>query len=349
MFDDPDDAESRKALERGYVGLDADDFDAVASAIAGAREAGVEPDDVRVRYLEFMTTWLTVTLDEDEAARLYDDALGLLDEGVRLEDARDAARVVLDVAEVVMFAGEPEHAEPALRRLCARDDLEASADGGARLLWAQIALDYDEEPAEALEILDAATATVRSDPDHVGLRAAALVELRRFAPARELLEEALARGDDTDLHHQLGMVLRSLDEHEAGIAHLLEVRARDLETHGIDPDAELDPDEAEDLRHLLEGLLGSLPDRALSCVDSATVRAERWPSEAAVRRGGDPRAAVWFEGEPDSESGHVDAIVIYGDALTVGAEHEDRVVDVLTLCLSAEFQRVFGFDLPIGL
>ena len=223
--------------------------------------------------------------------------------------------------------------------------------GDARLAWASLVFEAQEDPAEALAILDEASDELRERSTYASLRAALYMELDRDDEAVELLEQALARDDETELHYQLGIVLRDLDRGEEAVEHLLTVRRRDIDENEVDAAAPVDADEAKDLRRSLEELLETLPDPVLKAVATASIRVERWPSEDAVREGCDPRAALAFEGVVDSDDadGHVDSLVIYRDVLIGAIDFDDDIVEVFAICLAEELDRFFDLELIPGM
>jgi tetratricopeptide (TPR) repeat protein len=349
---------------RGYAALEAEDLDGIQAAIAAAVEHGVDEDDPRLRYLEFMSGWLDESALEHELDDLFAGTGDLLDGAVRLKDVAEAARIVLDISDILIELGDIDEAEHALRSLTERKDLDPRAGGEARLLRAQVLLDYHEDPEEALALLDEVPALLHEDGGYIGLRAAVLLELDREADAIALLEREIERTDDTELRYQLGMVLRGAGHHEASVEQLLIVRERDIVSHEVDLDARIPPDEAADLRRQLEDVLDTLPEPVLNRLATASIRVERWASEAVVRSGCDPRTALAFEGRPASlggpralgggeaqdqdDEGHIDAMIIYRDAIVAQIEVDEQIIDVLALSLVDESDRFFDLELFPG-
>jgi tetratricopeptide (TPR) repeat protein len=335
---------------RGYAALEAEDLEGIQAAMAAAVEVGVDEDDPRLRYLEFMSGWLDEGSSEDELDELFAGTGDLLDSAGRLPDSTEAARIVLDIADILIELGDIDEAEHALRSLTEREDLDPHAGGEARLLRAQVLLDYHEDPEEALALLDEIHPSLHEDGGYIGLRAAVLLEVERESDAIELLEREIARTDDTELRYQLGMVLRGAGRHEASVEQLLVVRERDLVAHEIDVEARIPPEEDSDLRRQLEDVLDTLPEPVLNLVATASIRVERWPSEAHVRSGCDPRTALAFEGRPSGEDdeGHVDALVIFRDAIVAQIEVDEQIIDVLALSLVDESDRFFDLELFPG-
>jgi tetratricopeptide (TPR) repeat protein len=336
-------------FERAYAALEAEDIDGVQAAMAAAVDAGADEDDPRLRYLLFMTGWLDEDLSETELEELFASTNGLLEAAVALEDPTEAARIALDIADILISIGDIDEAEHALRALSERGDLTAETDSEARLLRAQVLLDHQEDPEEALMVLDGVHPSLHEDLGYVSLRAAVLVDLDRGSEGIDLLKQALARTDDTELRYQLGTILRDTEQPGA-LEHLLMVRERDIATHEVDLADLVPTDEAEDLRRHLEDVLDTLPDPVLNRVASAAIRVERWVSEAAVREGCDPRTALAFEGKPatDDDEGQVDAVVLFRDAIISMIDDDDAIIDVITLSLVEEFDRFFDLELIPG-
>jgi tetratricopeptide (TPR) repeat protein len=336
---------------RAYAALEAEDIDGVQLQMVAAVEAGADEDDTRLRYLHFMTGWLDEDASETELEELFAATNGLLDAAVVLEDPVEAARIALDIADIMISIGDIDDAEHALRVLSERGDLSSETDSEARLLRAQVLLDHQEDPEEALTVLDGVHASLHEDSGYVSLRAAVLVDLERAPEGIELLEQAISRDDDTELRYQLGSILREAEDHERALEHLLLVRKRDIATHEVEVDEAVPADEADDLRRHLEEVLDTLPDPVINRVAAAAIRVERWVSEAAVRAGCDPRTAVAFEGRPsdDDGDGQIDALVIFRDAIVALIDNDDAIIDVIALGLVEEFDRFFDLELIPGM
>jgi tetratricopeptide (TPR) repeat protein len=339
-----------KILERGYAALEVEDLDEVRAAVAAAVDVGIDDDDARLRYLRFMTSWLDEQSSDEELDAMLGDTSGLLAAAIALEAVDEAARITLDLTDVLAQIGEFDEAEHALRELIARDDLSPEADGEARLLCAQIVLDHHEDPSEALELLDRVHPSLHEDIGYISLRAAILGDLERKDEAIELLAAALERNPDIELHYQLGLLLRAVGRGEQALEHLLAVREHDLGAHEIALDEPVLADEVEDLRRQLEDVLDTLPDKVLNRIAAATIRVERWPSEATIRMGADPRAPVAFEGVPagDEGEGQVDALVLYRDVIVAEIEDDEEIPEVIAIGLVEEFDRYFELELIPG-
>ena len=339
-------------FDQAFECFDQGDLEGVLGAMARLREAdGIDEGDPRLRFLELMVASEDDDRFEGDPEALLDEGRVVLDEATQIEEPRHALFVVLELGGLLAAAGEVDDAEHAIRTLVDREDLDQEGVDDARLAWASLVFEAQEDPAEALAILDAASDSLRQRSTYSSLRAALFMELDRDAEAVEELEQALARDDEAELHYQLGIILRDLDNEEAALEHLLTVRRRDLAEREGDPSAPVDPDEAEHLRRSLEELLETLPDPVLKTLATASIRVERWPSEAAVRAGGDPRAALAFEGAPDTEDadGHVDSLVIYRDVLIDAIDFDDDIVEVFAICLAEELDRFFDLELIPGM
>ena len=310
-----------------------------------------DASDARLRFLELMVASEEDDEFDEDPEALLEVGRALLDDATTIGEPRHALFVVLELGGLLAAAGEVDDVEHAMRALAEREDLDEESAGDARLAWASLVFEAQEDPAEALAILDEASDELRERSTYASLRAALYMELDRDDEAVELLEQALARDDETELHYQLGIVLRDLDRGEEAVEHLLTVRRRDLDDNEVDAGAPVDADEAKDLRRSLEELLETLPDPVLKAVATASIRVERWPSEDAVREGCDPRAALAFEGVVDSDDadGHVDSLVIYRDVLIGAIDFDDDIVEVFAICLAEELDRFFDLELIPGM
>jgi len=338
---------------RGYEALEAEDLDGVRAAMDKAHTAGVADDDARYGYLRFMSAWLDESSSQDELEQLFADAGEVIEAALKLEDGAEAARIGLDLADLLAQAGEFDDAEHALRALSERDDVAPESRGAAALLRASILLDHHEDPEEALAILDAAPASLKTEPGFLSLRAATLLDLDRGDEAIGLLETAIAGNDDIELRYQLGVALRETGREDDGLVHLLEVRRRDLANYEVDASAPVDDDEVEDLRRRVEDVLDTLPDPVIAKVASATIRVERWPSEAAIRAGADPRTPISFEGKhadaDTDEEGQVDTLIVYRDAIVAQIDDDEEILDIVAMGLVEEFDRFFDLELIPGM
>jgi tetratricopeptide (TPR) repeat protein len=336
---------------RAHEALDRDDLDGVRAAAKQAAAAGVDKDDPRLAHLHFMITWLDESTEEDVLEQLFAGAPELLEAALALEDGNEAARVIIDVTDALTQIGEFDDAEHALRTLSERENVGPEARGAACLIRAQILLEHHEDPEEALAILEAAPAELRHEAGYSILRAATLLDLERNDDAIALLRDAIAHNDDIELHYQLGLALRESGREDEALEHLLEVRRRDIADYGVAVDDPVADDEVEDLRRRVEDVLDTLPDPVMAKVASASIRVERWTTEATIRTGVDPRASLAFVGEPgeDDEDGTVEAIVVYRDALVAQIDSDEEIPDVITLGLVEEFHRFFGLELIPGM
>jgi thioredoxin-like negative regulator of GroEL len=336
---------------QAYAALESENLDGVRAAMDQAVDAGADNDDVRLGYLRFMSAWLDEESTEERLEELFSTTSALLEGALALSNGAEAARITLDLSDLLAQAGEFDDAEHALRSLSERDDVGPESRGAACLLRATILLDHHEDPDEALAILETVPVELREDPGYLSLHAATLLDLDRPDQAVELLEAALDKTDDVEIRYQLGVALRDVGRGEESTKHLLEVRRRDLANYEVDPSVAVDDDEVEDLRRRVEDVLDTLPDPVIAKVASAPIRVERWASEDAVRGGTDPRAPVGFigqVGDDDSESS-IEALVVYRDAIVAQIDDDDEIADVIALGLVEEFDRFFDLELIPGM
>lgn len=336
---------------RGVAALEADDIQELQAAAAQTDNlSDDESDDPRVRYLRFMAMWLDPETDEDQIEQLISGLGELVEQAGRLDDVAEASRIVLDLADVLVDLEEVDDAEHAIRELLERDGLDEQTDAEARLMQAQILMDFHEDVEEALALLDGVADSMRERLGYVSLRAALLLDLEREDEALSLLREALGREDNTELHYQLGMVLRQLGRMDEALSHLLTVRERDLAANEVDPNEPVPDEEAADLGRYLEDVLDTLPEPVMQRIASASIRVERWPSEQAIRNGVDPRTGLAFEGTPDTDEddGSVDALVVYRDAIVSQIDSDEEIVSALAMGLVEEVDRFFDLELFPG-
>lgn len=334
---------------RAYEALDNEDLEQLRAALDEAVAAGVDEDDARLGHLRFMVAWLDENTSDDQLEQQLAEAGDLLDSALQLPDGSDAARIVLDITDALGSAREFDDAEHALRRLSEREDVSPEVLGAACIIRAHILLDHHEDPEEALAVLEQAPASIQQEPGFASLHAAVLHELDRGQEAIELLERARTNSDEVELQLQLGLTLRDLGREQEALKQLFEVRRRDLANFEIDPDKPVPNDEVADLRRRVEDVLDTLPDPVMNKVASATIRIERWPSEAAIEAGIDPRAPLAFLGKPgENGEGKVEAIVVYRDTIVAQIEDDDEIFDMITEGLVEEFGRFFDLELIPG-
>lgn len=340
-------------FDAAITALEAQDIEGAKQARADASKAGTSSDHAALRYLDFMFEWLDGDeLDEEQVMDSLGSAEALLDDAVALDEAKLAARIVLDLADILTSVGMVDEAEHALRGLGERSDLDPNDAFEALAARVEIVLDFHEDPEQAGEILAGVAESFRTDPRYISLQASVLMELDKGEEALEMLREAVAAGGDAELRYQLGVMLRAAGKPDEAIDHLLAVRTRDLVVHEVDADAAVGTDQAAELGRMLEEVIDTLPDPVIKRVASAAIRVERWASEAAIRAGADPRGTVHFEGQPDregAEDGHVDAIVIHYDVVLVQIDDDEDIVEQLALGLVEEFDRFFDLELIPGM
>lgn len=336
---------------RGFAALESGDLDEARAATAAAIEVGADEDDARRRYFEFMIPWLDEATEDDEIDELLAELGDLPEQATKLANPVAAGRIVLDLADILIDLDEIDEAELALRSLGERKDLQLDDAADALVMRAHISMEVHEDIDEALALLDQVDPSMHERLGYISLRAAVLVELDRADEAIELLRKAITREDDTELHYQLGAMLRQHGDDDEATKHLLLVRERDLVAHEVPLGAVLPRDEVEDLRRHLEDVLDTLPEPVMAKLASAAIQVERWTSEDMVRAGADPRTTLAFEGQPatdDEDDGQVDTIIVYRDAIVAQIDSDDDIPGVLALSLVEEVDRFFDLELFPG-
>ncbi|TPV96601.1 MAG: tetratricopeptide repeat protein [Myxococcales bacterium FL481] len=296
-----------------------------ATRRAGENHAGV-------LHLSGMIAWAEGELDR---------ASGFLQQAV---DRRPATPgVYLDCAELLLLRGqEPDAAEVCVRAVFELEQVDESVKDEARLLLAQIRLD-DDDPDEALEVLDHTEGRLDGDPPYASTRAAVLMSLDRGHEAVALLEAALAvDARDPDLHYQLGICRYEQGDRAGAVTAML--RVLELDAEELDTSGPTDL-EAQHLRAALEEVLEDLPDPVLSLVAQVPIAVQALPTADQVAAGADPRGAVAFEGDAEEEAGsRLDRIVIMRTPLFEQSDDEEQVSEVLLVELLSEVRRFFGIE-----
>lgn len=318
-------------IERGLAAIENDDVLAAKAALDDAtRQAG--ENDAGVLHLSGMVAWAEGELDR---------AVGFLQQAV---DQRPAwPSVYLDCAELLLLRGqEPDAAEVSVRAVFELPDADEAIKDEARLLLAQIRLD-DDDPDEALEVLDDTGGRLDAEPSYASTRAAVLMSLQRGAEAAELLEAALRVDDgDPDLHYQLGICRYEQEDLSGAVESML--RVLELDTEELDASEPSDL-EAQHLRAALEEVLEDLPDPVLSLVARVPIAVQALPTSDQVRGGADPRGAICFIGDADDDAGpRLDSIVIMRTQVFEQSNDEDDVPEVLLVEMLSEVRRFFGIE-----
>jgi tetratricopeptide (TPR) repeat protein len=330
-------------FEQGLLALDDDDLDRARAALDEARDAGVGTDDPSYLHLAAMIAWVEGDIDE---------ATSMLEQAV--EAGPEDLSIYLTAGDLLAEVEEFDAAEAALRKLLAHEHANIEILAEARMMLAEIRLEHsDPDPEEALELLDQVDESLRDEAAYVSLRAAALLQMDRFDEGTALLEQALARDNDTELRYQLGLACRAHGDEARAVEALLFVREDDLVASGCDPSAPVPSEEVEDLRRRFEDVIDTLPDPVLNRVASAPIHVQRWISEDHVRQGIDPRSAIAFEGTPAPEEGgeaELRGIIVFRDVLIQQIDDDDEIADLLAIGILDEVARLFKIeDLELGL
>ncbi len=258
----------------------------------------------------------------------------------------DRAEIHLDCAYCLRILGEDGHAEEQVRAALALPGIDEIKRAEAAVLLSQLRLD-DEDPAEALEVLEEVPEGFRDQAPYLGARADVLVELERAPEALRCLENAVAaRPDEPDYHYQLGLVRMVTGDIPSGRESMVEVLRLENELRG-----ELEApsfEEVRELRSRLEEVFEELPDPMLHLVASAPITVQATATEEQVRAGADPRNAVFFIGKPKLEGRETEAdltgIVIARDLLVAEVEEDEEIDETLLLGLVAEMADFFDRD-----
>lgn len=341
--------ELAQTLERAFAALEIGDLDSVRRFADAARKAGIAGDSPDFLQLQALVAWAEGELDE---------AQGLFEQAI--EQNPTDPRVYIEAAELAADLMDFDAAEDVLRSLLEREDVELDTETAAEtyLLLAQARLAHeDDDPEEALELLDEIDASLRGDPAWVSVRAAALGALGRHEEAVAELERGIAGLGDEDplsageLRYQLGLAHRALGNEDAATEVLLDLRRRDLAAFGVDPEAPLSTEERDDLRRLVEEVLESLPDPILKLVATAPIHVRRWISEDQVKAGADLRTPVLFEGQPaggsdedDAEEPKLEGIIVFRDMLLAEIDEDEELADAIVEGLVEELDRFYDIE-----
>ncbi len=253
------------------------------------------------------------------------------------------ADIHIDCARCLHLMGEDDtHAEEQVRAALALPNLEPLQEGDARVLLARIRLE-DEDPNEALEVLEKIPEELKSQALYLSAVADVLVELDRAEEALANLDQAVARDpEEADFHYQRGLLQQALGDLAGGHASM--VRVLQLEAVMRGPSTELTPEETARLRGELDGVIAEMPDPLMELVANAPIQIQVRATEDQVRAGADPRAAVFFTGNPKLEDAEADlqSIVVVRDVLVDEIEDDEEIGEVLLLAMAAELADFFG-------
>jgi tetratricopeptide (TPR) repeat protein len=252
--------------------------------------------------------------------------------------------IYIDCARCLHILGDDNHAEEQARAALALPGLGEKHEGDARVLLSQIRLE-DDDPEEALEVLEKVPEGLKSHALYLATMADVLVELERTQEALELLARAVeAEPEDPDYHYQRGLTQQAVGDLEGGAASML--RVLELETALRGPSPAPAFQETQALRSQLEEAMEELPDPILGLVANAPILVQAAATAEQVRAGADPRSPVFFEGQPklEDQEAELRAIVIVRDVLMDEVEDEDELAEALLVSLVEEITDFFGRD-----
>lgn len=324
--------DSQDVYRAGLDAVDALDLDAAKAALAKVSDAAGE-SSIQVLHLTGMIAWASGDL-EHAAGYLMQAA----DAGPTEPD------VYLDCAELELELGELDEAEAAIRVMLGMGEAPPEKADEGRLLLAQIRR-FDDDPDEALEILDEIESAVREHPYYHSARATVLLELDRAEEALAEMERAVeAEPEDPDLHWELGVAASAAGDEVRSRAAMLRTWELDVAEGG--ERSEPSADERADLSGKLEGVMEDLPDELLKFVAGARIDVAAAATREQVEGGADPRNALIFSGTPatDDADAELGGIVVLRDVLVDMVEEDDEIPEVLFQALMVEMRRFFRLE-----
>jgi predicted Zn-dependent protease with MMP-like domain len=209
----------------------------------------------------------------------------------------------------------------------------------------------ESNPLAALEIAEQVAPESASHPEVRLARARAIAAAKGAGAAQSVLEELVRQEPDfAEAHHALALVHEELEELDACIASLLEVRRLDAASdarEGFDLERV-----AERVRATAERVLDELPAKFRRRLIGVPILIEDRPSEELVRERFDPRSLGLFEGPVDAERQMGDAaptptrIVLYAANLAafVDLDDEEDLAGEVEVTLLHEIGHYFGLD-----
>lgn len=310
-----------------------------AEELLNEARAKAAPDHPRVLHLAGI---IAIENGDFESA-----AKALMDADER-SGGRDAA-IVLTYAECLFSLQELEEAEAKIRQLLDEPKLSNDDADEARLLLAQLR-HADDDPEEALEVLDGITEGRKTHAAYLSTRGMVLAADERFDEAVEALKAALvSEPNDPDLHYQLA-VAYELTGHETNaresMVRVLQLELEEWEELGDDAPPPPNDTEKQELRERFEEAMTELPDPILKLVATAPISVQSRATEDQVRSGINPRSVVAFLGTPkrDDQDANLTEIVVMRDLLLFQIEDDEDVELELLEALSEELEYFFDRD-----
>lgn len=319
-------------VDRGLAADEEGDVD-LAERILDEAGRRMGENHLRVLHLAGRVAWAHGDIER---------ATGFLQQATDQKPAR--ADVYIDCARCLHLMGDDALAEEQARAALALPDLEESAEGDARVLLSRIRLE-DDDPEEALEVLEGVPAPLKEHALYLSALADVLVELQRTDEALQLLARAVAvEPEDPDYHYQRGLTQQAAGDLEGGAASML--RVLELETALRGTSAPPTFQEVQSLRSQLEEAMEELPDPFMGLVANAPITVQAVATAEQVRAGADPRAPVFFVGTPQHEGQEAEltGIVVARDVLVDEVEDEDEITETLLVALVEEIGDFFERD-----
>lgn len=324
-------ADLQAVYREGLDAVDAMELDRAKAALAKVSDLSGESSTPTL-HLTGMIAWASGDLEH---------AAGYLMQAA--DTGPTEADVYLDCAELELEIGELDEAEAAIRVMLGMGEAPPEKADEGRLLLAQIRR-FDDDPDEALEILDEIESAVREHPYYHSARATVLLELDRAEEALVEMERAVkAEPDDPDLYWELGVAASAAGDQARSRAAML--RTWELDNEESER-GETTADERADLKARLEGVLEDLPDELLKFLAGAAIEVAAAATRAHVEGGADPRNALVFEGTPATEDADASlgGILVLRDVLVDMVEQDDDIPEVLFQALMVEMRRFFRLE-----
>jgi len=321
-------------LRDGLEALEADDVESAQEHLERARSTAGE-EHAGVLHLSGMIAWA-----EGDYEQATHDLLAAVDR------APDRPDIRLDCAECLFSIDELEEAEAQTRAVLEIDDVSGEVHDEARLLLAQLRL-ADDDPEEALEVLDAVDPSRKEHAAFLSTRGTVLVADERYEEAIADLEKALeSEPSDPDLHYQLALALEqagNVDASRDAMVRVLELETEEWQTLHGDAVAPLEDVEAQELRSQLEDAMEELPEPILKLVANVPIHVQTRATVEQVRAGLNPRSIVGLLGTPKLDDAEADlkGLVIMRDLLLSTVEDEDEIEGELFYALAEEIQVFF--------
>ena len=325
-------------IEGGLAAVSEADLEGARAALAKAQgEAGAAHP--RVTHLQGLVAWLDGDL-ESAAGHLL----------AAVDAAPSDPIVQLDAAEFMFVEGELQEAESILRDFLESDGADEGLDD-ARMLLAQVRLE-DDDPEEALEILDAVEAG-HDRVEYLASRGGVLLALGQREAAVEAMRAAVAvEPDDADLLYQLGVVLHAAERFDDAQSTMVKVLEMDAARRASEGEDALDSAQERDLKDRFDAMLEEIPEPILKRIAEVPVKVQRAPQVSDVESGLDPRNAVAFVGTPLGPGGDaaLEGIVLMRDLLIDGLDEfdglseEEQIHELLLEHTLVELRRFFGLE-----